>query len=151
MGNKADDEVGKRLGVTGLLGMSRRIGMADAFHCINGCAMRAFGRQDADEASDSSDTEEDSGGSLMEWIRMQSVLRGLLSRGHGNTHLARAYKLCGIVGRPTIMTASNTRIIVYCSDVLRPSWPRRRDLRTPRSDRHRSCKLVGCWPVAPRF
>ena len=41
-GNKGDDEVGKRLGVRGLLGVRRRLGMADAFHCINGCVMRVF-------------------------------------------------------------------------------------------------------------
>ena len=103
------------------MGVGRRLGMADAFHCINGCAMRVFGRLVTEDASDSSDGEYEGEGFFLEWIRIQSVLRNLLGRGHGNTHLVRAYQACGILGRPTIMKASSTRMIVYCSQMLRQS------------------------------
>ena len=121
-GNKADKEVGKLLGVSGLCGViGRRLGMADAFHCIDGCAARVFGQAATTDVSDSSDSTCASESALRQWIHTQAILRHVLGRGHGNTHLARAYKACGIVGRPRIMVASNTRMIVYCSQMTRQS------------------------------
>ena len=121
-GNKADDEVGKRLGVTGLLGVvGRRVGMADAFHCIDGSAARVFGASAKVDVSASSESTDEGASALRQWFRIQAVLRHVLGRGHGNAHLMQAYQVCGIVGRPRIMVASNTRMIVYCSQMLRQS------------------------------
>ena len=121
-GNKADDEVGKRLGITGLLGtVGRRVGMADAFHCIDGSATRVFGADAKNDDSDSSDSTDVGESALRQCFRMQAMLRHVLGRGHGNAHLVQSYQACGIVGRPKIMVTSNTRMIVYCSQMLRQS------------------------------
>ena len=135
-GTGTDAWLSDKLGVRGLLGTARRVGMADLFHCYDGSARKIWRGKakasgadddDDDEASDVSsltddDTAETGATPLMEWVRVCRQLRGLLSRGHGNYHLANAYDTHEIYGRPKIMIPSATRMIVYSSAFLRQSF-----------------------------
>ena len=44
-GSGADAWLSEKLGVRGLLGTARRVGMADLFHCFDGCARKVWDGQ----------------------------------------------------------------------------------------------------------
>ena len=55
-GTRLDEWLGEKLGVWGILGRARRIGMADLFHCFDGCARKvwdgdATGRREGKKSS----------------------------------------------------------------------------------------------------
>ena len=133
-GNRADAWLSDKLGVRGLFGQARRVGMADCFHCYDGSARKVWegkapgDKDDDDEKSDEADWSDDDDDDtadatpLMKWASVCRQTRGLLSRGHGNFHLSNAYVTHKIHGRPKITTPGATRMIVYSSKFLRQSF-----------------------------
>ena len=139
-GTGLDAWLSDKLGVRGLLGSARRVGMSDLFHCFDGCARKvwdghATGRKEARRLEQDSETEESSLSEgadlapdhpdalpLVAWARVCRRLRAILGRGQGNFHLQNAYARCGIHGRPKICIPGGTRMIVYSSGFLRQSF-----------------------------
>ena len=137
-GSGADAWLSEKLGVRGLLGTARRVGMSDLFHCFDGCAQKVWHggekqakkRRDEDEATEESELSEDEDRApgqgdalaLVAWARVCRQLRAILGRGQGNFHLQAAYKRCGIHGRPKITIPGVTRMIVYSSRFLEQSF-----------------------------
>ena len=139
-----------KLGVRGLFGTVRRVGMADLFHCFDGCAKKVWdGHEEAkqeakrkreakreakrlerDAESEESDSEPEvllpldhpNALPLKGWTDVVRRTRDILGRGQGNHHLQKAYEKYGIPGRPKIMIPGNTRMIVYSSAFLRQSF-----------------------------
>ena len=126
-GNKADLKLCEKLGVTGLAGITRRVGMADLFHCYDGCATALFKSVGAEDAGDGEESisdisSEDEDDPLSSWVKTCRHMQAVFGRGHGNYHLKNAYEHYGIPGRPKIMTPCKTRMIVYSSEFLRQSF-----------------------------
>ena len=88
-----------KLGVRGLLGEARRVGMADLFHCFDGCVRKVWGghgtgRKEARRLEQDSETEESSLSEdadlapdhhdalpLVAWTSVCRRLRAILGRG----------------------------------------------------------------------
>ena len=133
-GSGADLWLSEQLGVRGLLGRTRRVGMSDLFHCFDGCARKVWhgGETPANEQHDEAEATEESDASsgdedrdelpLVAWTRLCRQLRAILGRGQGNFHLQAAYKQFGIHGRPKITIPGATRMIVYSSRFVEQSF-----------------------------
>ena len=100
-GSGADLWLSEQLGVRGLLGRPRRVGMSDLFHCFDGCAKQVWhgGETPANEQHDEAEAREESDSSsgdedqapgqgderaLVAWARLCRQLRALLGRGQGS-------------------------------------------------------------------
>ena len=61
-GSGADLWLSEQLGVRGLLGRTRRVGMSDLFHCFDGCAKKVWhgGETPANEQHDEAEATEES-------------------------------------------------------------------------------------------
>ena len=123
-GTKTDAWLSDKLGVRGLLGRARRNGMADLFHCFDGCARKVWEggnkkekdkrEKEARRLEQDSETEESIVGEdadlapdrgdalpLVVWARVCRRLRAILGRGQGNYHLQKAprHSMAFMVGR----------------------------------------------------
>ena len=129
-GSGADLWLSEQLGVRGLLGRTRRVGMSDLFHCFDGCAKQVWhgGETPANEQHDEDEATEESEPSSGDEDRALgqgdalALVRAILGRGQGNFHLQAAYKQFGIHGRPKITIPGATRMIVYSSRFLEQSF-----------------------------